>query len=168
MKPSEERYTAWVDGQLPAQEAAELERELGSALPEAEADRAAAAALGRLLRAQTPVPPMPNADFFRHQLLETIRREEAAAAPAEAASAPSGIPFWRLLWATAACVAIGGLLSLSLNTGAGGSSHARVLNARPGGPGISAVAIHSAKADATVIWLDGLDYMASLPSEGRP
>ncbi len=167
MKPSEERYTAWVDGQLSAAEAAELERELGEALPDAEADRAAAAALGRLLREHTAPPPMPHADFFRHQLLETIRREEAAPAPA-AEAASGGIPFWRLLWATAACAVVGCLLGVSLQTETGGSYHARILHAQPGGPGISAVPIHSAKANATVLWLDGLDYLAALPSEGRP
>ena len=50
MKTFEERFTAWVDGQLTGEALAAFEKEL-AAHPEATADRDAALKIGELLRA---------------------------------------------------------------------------------------------------------------------
>ena len=78
MKTFEERFTAWVDGQLTGPDLAECEKELATH-PEAAAERAEAQKLGDLLRAQH-APKLGNADFFNHQLMQRIAAETPRAA----------------------------------------------------------------------------------------
>src|SRR6266853_2905921 len=74
MKTFEERFTAWVDGQLSGEALAAFEKEL-AAHPEAAADRDAARQLGKLLRAHSTAPALSNADFFSLQLQRRIDAE---------------------------------------------------------------------------------------------
>lgn len=91
MKTFEERYTAWIDGQLdgPALTAFELELSRRAAAGEARADRREAGLLHSLLTAHLQAPPITNADFFNHQLRERIeadqRAEQRRGAPRERA-----------------------------------------------------------------------------------
>ncbi|HWL54818.1 MAG TPA: hypothetical protein VNQ90_20415 [Chthoniobacteraceae bacterium] len=177
MKPFEETYTAWLDGELSPEEARAFEAGLDPRQrAEAEAERAATRALGDLLRHHLPTPPLPNPDFFNHSLLERIAAEERAAAPAPARS---GSPFLRLFWATlsGAAVAAITLAAVVVTTGAPrmttdfyavtppgeGDYYAEILESEPGQPTISAYAFHSSSEQLTVLWLDGLDYLPAEP-----
>jgi hypothetical protein len=106
MKPFEELYTQWIDGQLSGAELEAFERELPSR-SEAELDRAQAQGLGRLLREQS-APVMQNADFFSHQLLARIEAEQ------EPVKQPAPKREWSLFslpnlaWASACCLLLSG------------------------------------------------------------
>ena len=161
MKTFEERFTAWVDGQLTGSALAEFEKEL-AAHPEAAAERAEARKLGDLLRAQ-PAPPMGNEDFFHHQLMQRLAAETPrAAAPGRARGWFWSLP--RLVLAGAACLALaGGLFTALIPAGRPPSApsdyYAEVLDLRPGDPSISASTLSNPEDNVTVVWLDGLDYI---------
>ena len=161
MKTFEERFTAWVDGQLTGTELVEFEKEL-AAHPEAAADRAEARKLGDLLRAQ-PAPKMGNGDFFNHQLLQRIAAETPrAAAPAQARGWFWSLP--RLARAGAAGLAIAGglfktLIPTGLPPGAKSDYYAEVVELWPGDPSISACTVYSPEENVTVVWIEGLDYI---------
>lgn len=162
MKTFEERYTAWVDGDLEGAELAAFEEEL-KAHPEAQADRRAALSLGDLLRQHAPGVRLKNADFFNHQLQQRI----AAEAPAEAvpSARPAAFPLARLAWIGAFCVVIAiGLFEFAIPTGPYQNQPenryvAEVLEATPGTASISATAFQAEKTGVTVLWLDGLEYL---------
>ena len=175
MPTFEERYTAWIDGQLAGPELAEFERELESRgnRAAAEADRADAQRLSRFLRAQ-PVPAMPNADFFNTQLLQRITAEDApVVVPANERPAERRT-FWslpNLAWAAAICL----LLSFAVFEGArrptgleGSASQpspalltaeSEIINTVTDDPNITATPIRAQNDGLTVLWLDGLDYL---------
>jgi negative regulator of sigma E activity len=84
MKTFEEKFTAWVDGELKGKELAEFEAELPHAL-EARLEKLAARQVGDLLREHGRAPELTNADFFNHQLMQQIEAEPVKpAAPARA------------------------------------------------------------------------------------
>jgi anti-sigma factor RsiW len=177
MPTFEERYTAWIDGQLAGAELTEFERELETRGDRAvaEADRADAQRLGRFLRS-LPAPVLPNADFFNTQLLQRIAAETAPkAVPAHERPAETASPsFWslpNLAWAAAACL----LLSLAIfqgshrPTGLEGSAsqpspgfasaESEIVSTVTDDPNITATPIRAANDGMTVLWLDGLDYL---------
>ena len=163
MKTFEERFTAWVDGQLTGPDLAEFEKELATR-PEAAAERAEARKLGDLLRAQ-PAPPLGNADFFNHQLMQRIAAETPRAAEPERARAW----FWslpRLALAGAACLLIAGglfktLIPASVPPGEKSNYYAQVVEAWPADTSISATTVYNPADNVTVVWLDGLPYIPS-------
>ncbi len=83
MKTFEEKFTAWVDGELKGRELAEFEAELPHAF-EARLEKHAARQIGELFREHGRAPELANADFFNHQLMQRIEAESAepAAVPA--------------------------------------------------------------------------------------
>ena len=161
MKTFEERFTAWVDGQLTGSALAEFEKEL-AAHPETAAERAEARKLGDLLRAQ-PVPKLGNGDFFNHQLMQRI----AAGTPRAAEPVQARAWFWslpRLAFAGAACLAVAGglfktLIPAGLPPGAKSDYYAEVVELWPGDPSISACTVYDPKDNVTVVWLEGLDFI---------
>ena len=161
MKTFEERFTAWVDGQLTGSDLADFEKEL-AAHPEAAAGRAEARKLGDLLRAQ-PVPKLGNADFFNHQLMQRIAAETPRAAePVQARAWFWSLP--RLAFAGAACLAVAGglfktLIPAGLPPGAKSDYYAEVVELWPGDPSISACTVYDPKDNVTVVWLEGLDFI---------
>jgi len=171
MTPSEENVTAWIDGRFSGEEAARFERSLGAALPGLLKEREETLKLGSLLRAHgrkaAPEKPLPNADFFNHQLLERIEAESRKASPAPAFSAWR-IPFWRLLVSGALCSAIAAMASISILQPVGKPEpgyYAKVLNPKPGSRRISASTFYSKKEKVTVLWLEGLE---KVPVEANP
>src|SRR5437763_15568387 len=74
MKTFEEKWTAWVDGQLSGRELAEFEASLPDKAA-AEAERASAQKLGKLLKRELAARTMTNEEFFSHQLRERIAQE---------------------------------------------------------------------------------------------
>lgn len=170
MKPSEELYTAWIDGQLTGDELAEFERSLPDRAA-AEADRAQARSCGEFLRRHADAPTLSNADFFSHQLMERIAAEERATRPAPAPPSRRGFFTWAgLAWACALCAvaSVGGYYAgqndrfhrVPLATGIEtGSTHydASIIKASSDDPAVS-TSVYSDDG-MTVLWLDGLDYL---------
>ncbi len=163
MKTFEERFTAWVDGQLEGDELTAFEKEL-AAHPEAESDRAAAVKIGDLLRTHTKAPMLSNADFFNLQIQQRIEAEMPCSRRTE--SRRDGGVFWspfRLLWAGAACLVLAGLLFRTTiptsDNPAPSEYFAQVVEAWPSDPSISATTVYNPQDNVTVLWLDGLEYM---------
>ncbi|SRR5581483_4542070 len=162
MKTFEEKFSAWIDGQLTGDELADFERELATR-PDADAEKFAAHQLGDLLREHVATPRLANADFFNHQLMQRIAADEAQPAPA-----PRRAFFWtlpRMALAGAFCL----LLSFAMYFVAVPKTQrqiearqeyvAKILNAHSDDPAISATAFHDKQQNVTVLWLDGLDYI---------
>ena len=99
MKTFEERYTAWIDGQLQGDALTAFEQELARRAEagdadSAETDRAQAFGLRALLKEHLQAPALTNAEFFNHQMRGRIDAEiDKAARRREAAYRP----VWRLL-----------------------------------------------------------------------
>src|SRR6266481_4125150 len=74
MKTFEEKWTAWLDGQLSGKELAEFEASLAD-LEAAEAEKGDALRLGAFLKEQLAAQPLSNEEFFSHQLHERIAHE---------------------------------------------------------------------------------------------
>src|SRR5437762_11649827 len=74
MKTFEEKWTAWVDGQLSGRELAEFEASLPDKAA-AEAERASAQKLGKLLKRELGARTLTNEELFSHQLRERIAQE---------------------------------------------------------------------------------------------
>lgn len=171
MKPSDGRYTAWVDGLLSGKELADFEAELAQdpefSMAQAEQDRDAAQRLGKLLRSYADASTLKNEDFFNHQILQQI--EAGRQHPAARHSRP--LPLWRLIWAGLSCMGIATLMYFTMvrpqldTKGPPPEYYAQILNAKGGDPTISAVAYHDKKHDITVLWLDGLAYMPKQPGK---
>lgn len=169
MKTFEEKWTAWLDGELSGKELAEFE----SSLPdraEAEAEKRDAHKLGTLLKQQLVARPMGNEDFFNHQLRNRLA---ADASDGEKRRADSPVrapwPISRLLWVGASSLALFVVCTFFVmreKEPADQSQYlTQILNARVD-PAVSpnaTVSIFQAKEDkVTVLWVDGLQ---SLPAE---
>jgi len=81
MKTHEEKFTAWVDGQLKGRELAEFEAALPHAL-DARLDKHAAQQIGELLRDHGRAPELANEDFFNHQVMQRIEAGSPRPEPA--------------------------------------------------------------------------------------
>ncbi len=191
MKTFEERFTAWIDGQLDGDALVTFEQELLEH-EDAMSERAHAVKLGALLREHGNAPALKNESFFNHSLMERIYSELPTVAPDSGETARQktwwGLP--RILWAGAACLvaamiilpiitpdtrdqraaerefesssAIDSLVSSEFREGE--VYGVEVLEATSGDPTVSAVAVNSADNTITVVWLDGLDY---IPASNR-
>lgn len=166
MKPFEfeEKFTAWLDGQLSREEATAFEQELSTRGFDPAAERHAGAELGKFLRSHSPAPQLANPDFFNHQILHRIELEQPITRPATRG-------FWwslpRLAAAGAFCLLIAAALFYTLVPyGASAVDHspyfAEVIDARPMDDTLSADTIYTARDNVTVVWIGGLDY---LPAE---
>lgn len=167
MKTFEERFTAWVDGQLAGEALAAFERELAEH-PEAPAEREAAQKLGNLLRSHSIAPPLSNPDFFSLQLQQRIDAETPVRRePVRAERATVFSIFSRLVWGGVAFLVLAGVsffltIPRQMANPAPSDYFAQVVEAWPSDPSISATTIYNPDDNVTVLWLDGLDY---LPSE---
>jgi anti-sigma factor RsiW len=79
MKTFEEKWTAWLDGQLSGRELAEFEASLPDQAA-AEAEKADARKLGAFLKRELAVSALTNEEFFSHQLRERIRESSVSSA----------------------------------------------------------------------------------------
>src|SRR5712672_2791476 len=104
MKTFEEKWTAWLDGQLSGRELAEFEASLPDKAA-AEAEKANARRLGVFLKRELGATALTNEEFFSHQLRDRVRQSSAPSAQREAkASTWWTIP--RLLWTGTASLAV--------------------------------------------------------------
>lgn len=169
MKTFEEKWTAWLDGELTGSELAAFEATLPDRAA-AEAEKREANKLGSFLREQLPARPMGNEEFFHHQLRQRIAAEaETTDSPEDAGSRPVLWPIGRLAWAGAMFLAIFCLCTFFIvreKTPTDQSQYlTQILNWRVD-PAVSpdaTISMFETKEDkVTVLWVDGLQ---SLPSE---
>jgi anti-sigma factor RsiW len=167
MKTFEEKWTAWLDGQLSGRELAEFEASLPDKAA-AEAEKADARRLGVFLKRELGAPALTNEEFFSHQLRERIRESSAPSAQREAkASTWWTIP--RLLWTGTASLAVFLVFTIFVirdkNPAEESQYLTQILNARVD-PVVSpnaTVSMFEVKQDrVTVLWTEGLQ---SLPAD---
>jgi anti-sigma factor RsiW len=165
MKTFEEKWTAWVDGELSGRELSEFEASLPDKAAAA-AEKAGALKLGELLKRQVSARTLTNEEFFNDQLRENIARIRGAR-PRDARSTWWTIP--RLLWTGAASLAVFLIFSVAVmhekNPAEESQYLTQILNARVD-PVVSpnaTVSIFEVKQDrVTVLWTEGLQ---SLPAD---
>jgi len=169
MKTFEEKWTAWIDGELSEAECAEFEATLedsGSALTEKDQ----ALKLRALLKEQLQPRAMGNEEFFHHQLRTRIERVTNELTPR--ATSQLRESWWtirRLLWTGATSLAIFAVCTFFVmretQTPDQSQYLTQILNARvdPGVNPYATVSIFQTNEDrVTVLWVDGLK---ALPSE---
>ena len=170
MKTFEERYTAWIDGQLTGSALTAFEQELARRAEAgdadaAEMDKAAALQLRSLLKEHLQAPALTNTEFFSHQMRVRIDAEiEKAAARREAATRPAFRfpafvwPFARFAGAGVLCLFVAGALyygTVPQHQEAGRPSFANATPAPPMSPAADAQAVAS-------------DTPAAAPAAGQP
>ena len=169
MKTFEEKWTAWLDGELRGKELAEFEASLPDRAA-AEAEKLGAQKLGALLKEQLSPRAMGNEDFFSHQVRERIERESASESPPDRALRPQfSWSIGRLVWAGATALALFVVCTFFVMRSKEPADQSQylsqILNARvdPGMSPYATVSIFQTKEDkVTVLWVDGLQ---SLPAE---
>jgi len=167
MKTFEEKWTAWLDGQLSGRELAEFEASLPDK-PAAEAEKADAKKLGIFLKRELGAPTLTSEEFFSHQLRERIRESSVPSAKREAkASTWWTIP--RLLWTGTVSLVVFLVFTIFVirdkNPAEESQYLTQILNARVD-PVVSpnaTVSMFEVKQDrVTVLWTEGLQ---SLPAD---
>ncbi len=170
MKTFEEKWTAWLDGELTGKELEEFEASLPDRAA-AEQEKQDAKKLSVLLKAQVAAPVMTNVEFFHHQLRSEIERDARGAAQ-PAATRSTRASWWtigRLAWSGATAVLLAGAIAFFAmrddNIGGHSGYTQRVINARLG-PEVNSYAtismFETEEDKVTVLWVEGLQ---SLPSE---
>jgi hypothetical protein len=167
MKRFEEKWTAWLDGQLSGRELSEFEASLPDKAA-AEAEKADARKLGALLKRELSSAALTNEEFFSHQLRERIRESGVPSGKSEARlSTWWTIP--RLLWTGTASLAVFLVFTIFVmrdkNPAEESQYLTQILNARVD-PVVSpnaTVSMFEVKQDrVTVLWTEGLQ---SLPAD---
>jgi hypothetical protein len=169
MKTFEEKWTAWLDGELSGNELTEFEASLPDKAA-ADAEKHDACKLGAFLREQLQGRAMGNEEFFHHQLHERIANDARAERAPEKTGARTGLwPIGRLVWVGATSLAIFGVCTffvLREKTPADQSEYlTRILNWQvdPAMSPNATISMFESKEDkVTVLWVDGLQ---SLPAE---
>src|SRR3954465_1633888 len=111
MKTFEEKWTAWIDGELTGRDLAEFEASLPD-LAAAEAEKRDALKLGTFLKEHLPCRAMGNEEFFSHQLRERMAEEEGGRRVPETADEPRAWwPIGRLAWVGTTAIAVFGLFA---------------------------------------------------------
>ena len=168
MRTFEQKWTAWLDGQLGGSELTEFEASLPDKAA-AEAEKANAKKLGALLKREIGAHGLANEEFFSHQLRERIARESAR----PSRERDGGVSTWwtirRLLWTGTASLAV--FLAFAIfvmhdkNPAEQSQYLTQILNARVD-PVVSpnaTISMFEAKEDrVTVLWTEGLQ---SLPAD---
>jgi hypothetical protein len=164
MKMFEEKWTAWLDGQLSGRELVEFEASLPD-LAAAEAEKREVQKLGAFLKEQLSARVLTNEEFFSHQLSERIARETKA--PRNSGSTWWTIP--RLVWSGATALALFLVCALFVmreqSTGEQSEYLTQILNARVDpavNPGTSITMFETKQDKVTVLWTEGLQ---SLPAD---
>ena len=168
MKTFEEKWTAWLDGQLSGRELAEFEASLPDKAA-AEAEKVEAKKLGALLKRELGAQAMLNEEFFNHQIRERIVQESAGASRKRGVEVS---PWWtirRLLWTGTASLAVFLVMAIFVmrdkNPGEQSQYLTQILNARVD-PVVSpnaTISMFETKEDrVTVLWTEGLQ---SLPAD---
>ncbi len=169
MKTFEEKWTAWLDGELSGDELAEFEASLPDKAA-AEEEKRDAKKLGAFLKEQLQGRAMGNEEFFHHQLRERIAGDaRAAIAPEKTGAKPSLWPLGRLVWAGATSLAIFLVCAVFVMREKSPTDQSQyltqILKARVDpavSPNATISMFEANEEKVTVLWVEGLQ---SLPSE---
>jgi hypothetical protein len=166
MKTFEEKWTAWLDGQLTGKELSEFEASLPDKAS-AEAEKRDARKLGVLLKKELGAQTLSNEEFFSRQLHERIASGRAAQGAAREKATWWNIP--RLVWAGATSLAIFAVFTFFVvreRTPDKPSPYlTQILNARVDpvvSPNATTAVFETKKNEVTVLWVEGLQ---SLPAD---
>lgn len=170
MKEFEERWTAWVDGQLSGRDLEEFEASLPDKAA-AEAEKEGAIKLRNLLRQELGAQRLTNEEFFSHQLRSRIAQESKKTSQASRGRGETST-WWtipRLLWTGTVSLAVFVLCTMFVMREKQPAEESQyltqVLNARVD-PVVSpdaSVSMFEVKQDrVTVLWTEGLQ---SLPAD---
>lgn len=163
MKTFEEKWTAWVDGELSPKELLDFEASLSDKAA-AEAEKRDAKKLRTLLKEQLSGDMLTNQEFFNHQIRERIERENATQ------DRPGGRWTWwnvrRLAWAGATSLAIFVVCAVLVNREDNQPKPSdyltQIINARVD-PIVSpnaTTSVFATKNDkVTVLWVEGLQSL---------
>ncbi len=168
MKTFEEKWTAWLDGQLGGRELSEFEASLPDKAA-AQAEKADARKLGVLLKRELSAQPLTNEEFFSYQLRERIMRESGQPSREREVETSTWWNIRRLLWTGAASLAVFLVFTIFVmrdkNPAEESQYLTQILNARVD-PVVSpnaTISMFEAKQDrVTVLWTEGLQ---SLPAD---
>jgi anti-sigma factor RsiW len=167
MKTFEEKWTAWVDGELTGSELAEFEASLPDKAA-AEAEKRDARQLGTFLKEHLPCRAMGNEEFFHHQLRERMS-EDAGPGPRRESGGRVWWPVGRLVWVGATALAIFSVCAFFVMREKPATEQSQylseILTARVDpavSPNATISMFKSNEDKVTVLWVDGL---RSLPSE---
>jgi hypothetical protein len=166
MKTFEEKWTAWLDGQLTGEELNKFEASLQDKAA-AEAEKRDAHKLGALLKKELGQQVLTNEEFFSHQLRERI------AAPRVAPDSSGAKPRWwnlpRMAWTGAASLAVFAVFTFFVireKTPDRPSPYlTQILNARVDpvvSPNATTAVFETKQDKVTVLWVEGLK---SLPAD---
>ena len=169
MKTFEEKWTAWLDGELRGNELAEFEASLPDRAA-AEAEKHEAQKLGALLKQRLRAPAMGNEEFFNHQLRERIAAEDTRGSTARRSERPRfSWSIGRLVWSGATAFALFVVCTFFVMRSQEPADQSQylsqILNARvdPGLSPYATVSMFQTKEEkVTVLWVEGLQ---SLPAE---
>jgi hypothetical protein len=166
MKTFEEKWTAWLDGELTGRELVEFETSLPDKAA-AEAEKRDAKKLGALLKRELGAGAFSNEEFFSHQLRERITRENAAQDRYTGTSTWWTVP--RLLWTGTVSVALFLIFTVVVirdrNPAEQSQYLSQILNARVDpavSPNATITMFESQEDRVTVLWTEGLQ---SLPAD---
>jgi hypothetical protein len=166
MKTFEEKWTAWLDGQLTGKELVEFEASLPDKAA-AEAEKRDAQKLGALLKEELGAQVLSNEEFFSHQIRERIERESAA--QDRYGEESTWWPVRRLVWAGATSLAIFLICAVFVirdrNPAEQSQYLTQILNARVDpavSPNATISMFESKENKVTVLWVEGLQ---SLPAD---
>ena len=168
MKTFEEKWTAWLDGELSDKELAEFEASLPDKAA-AEAEKRDAKKLGALLKRELSADVLRNEEFFSHQLRERIARESVEPSRKPAAEVSTRWTIRRLFLTGTVSLALFFVFAVFVmrekNPAEQSQYLTQILNARVD-PAISpnaTISMFEAKEDrVTVLWTEGLQ---SLPAD---
>jgi anti-sigma factor RsiW len=169
MKTFEEKWTAWIDGELTGAELIEFEASLPDKAA-AEAEKRDAQQLGTFLKEHLPCRAMGNEEFFHHQLRERMTDDAIPTRPREISG--GGRVWWpigRLVWVGATALAIFSVCAVFVMREKPATEQSQylseILTARVDpavSPNATISMFKSNEDKVTVLWVEGLQ---SLPSE---
>jgi hypothetical protein len=165
MKTFEQKWTAWLDGQLGGRELTEFEASLPDKAA-AEVEKAEAKKLGELLKRELGAQALTNEEFFSHQLRERIAQESVSPSRERYAKGSTWWTIRRLLWTGTASLAVFLIFAVFVmrekNPAEPSQYLTQILNARVD-PVVSpnaTVSMFEAKEDrVTVLWTEGLQTL---------
>ncbi len=166
MKTFEEKWTAWLDGQLAGKELIEFEASMQDKAA-ADAEKRDAQKLGALLKKELGAQVLQNEEFFSHQLHERIACATAAQ------GRPAGRARWwslpRMAWAGATSLAIFAVFTFFVMREAAPDKPSpyltQILNAKVDpvvSPNATTTVFETKNDKVTVLWVEGLQ---SLPAD---
>ena len=168
MKTFEEKWTAWLDGQLSDKELAEFEASLPDKAA-AQAEKAEAKKLSTLLKRELGAQALLNEEFFNYQLHQRISRESASESQKRGVEISAWWAIRRLFWIGTAALAVFLVMAIFVmrdkNPAEQSQYLTQILNARVDpvvSPNATISMFETKEERVTVLWTEGLQ---SLPAD---